>query len=231
MQRKKNYTTIFSKEGLKELNNKEKYCTKYLFFCDSFNEPLEVGDIPNETTHVILGFNYNQPIKKNILPKNLKYLSIGYNYSYPITNDILPNDFKYLNFSLYSDNNINVGFPTKLMRISISCHFDFKLQKGLFPKELTYLKLPCNFNEEIYEDYLMQCTNLKYLIFGAHFNQQLKKDRIPESVEYIKLGVYYEQELDNDALPKNLKILIFNQYYDKKINDDILSRNISISRI
>ena len=59
-------------------------------------EPLKVGVIPNNVTHLKFGYYFNQPLIKGVIPDSVTNLSFGYYFSQILNKDILPNNIKEL---------------------------------------------------------------------------------------------------------------------------------------
>lgn len=81
------------------------------------------------------------------------------------------------------------------------------------------------FNEELKKNELPD--TLVYLTFGKKYNREIKKNVLPESLLYLTFGEYYDKKILKDVLPKSLKKLTFGFGYTYKIGKDILPETLT----
>ena len=58
---------------------------------------------------------------------------------------------------------------------------------------------------------------MTHLTFGDDFNQELKKDDIPESVIYLVFGCTFNQQI-KDVIPKYVKYLVFDNIFNQDLS-------------
>ncbi|EGC38953.1 hypothetical protein DICPUDRAFT_75508 [Dictyostelium purpureum] len=125
------------------------------------------------------------------------------------------------------------------------------LKPSLIPSSCTYLQLPPQFNNPFTPGDISVIENIKHLVFGSSFDQQIVvgslpqllsitfgcnynqpfiKDSIPDSVTSITLGAHFEQVITKECLPNNLKTINFSNSNAviRSLPDSI--ENITISK-
>lgn len=57
---------------------------------ESFNQPLQPGDIPSSVTHLTFGSMFNQPVQADRIPSSVKHLTFGWYFDQPPTKWFIP---------------------------------------------------------------------------------------------------------------------------------------------
>lgn len=70
-----------------------------LTFCETFNQPIKAGVLPQSLQHLTFGRYFNQPIEINVLPQSLSCLTFGPYYYQTIEVGVLPSSLKSLTFT------------------------------------------------------------------------------------------------------------------------------------
>jgi hypothetical protein len=192
-----NYDPIFNEDILyydeqDECSHRIEY--EYNLWC--FNQPIEVGVLPQSLTHLTFSVKFNQPIEVDVLPQNLTHLTFGSKFNKPIGLDVLPQNLTYLMFG--------------------NC-FNQKIEVGVLPQSLTELIFTSKFNKPIGLEVLP--TNLTHLVFGDSFNHRIKENVLPQSLNYLIFSnnSIYNHQLDLNILPSNLTHLYLGKYFNEPI--------------
>lgn len=126
------------------------------------------------------------------------------------------------------------------------CHgcYDEPLSQGIFPLNLTHLKLWDTFNQPLVQGILPQSlislefgshyngiilnalpSNLMRLQFGYSFNRSLK-GILPHGLEVLILGDSFNQPLNPGDLPLRLRSLRFGDQFNQLIEKDVLPQTL-----
>jgi len=84
--------------------------------------------------------------------------------------------------------------------------------------EIKYVSFNNLFNEDIKRDSLPQ--SLQTLKFGRCFNQELKPGDLPVSLKVLKFGSNFNKEIKKNIIPPTLQTLEFGLHFSNKIHFD-----------
>lgn len=85
-------------------------------------------------------------------------------------------------------------------------------QLDYLPTSATHVLFGKDYNKEISLD---EKTNLTYIFFGIHFNQNV--DYLPITTQVIIFGIYFNRPID--LLPNNIHFIILGYYYNQSTNN------------
>jgi len=113
--------------------------TTHLYFNHNFDFIIDPYIIPDSVIYIDMGLKYNQKFLPNTLPKNLIELNLSYFYNKIIDKNILPENIKKLSLPKQYNHNIHHNnFPKSLFALCVSSSHLFKIH---LPKSINYLKL------------------------------------------------------------------------------------------
>ena len=190
-----------------ELKSLYKYKKSYKY-ADSYNEPIDIGSLPDDLEELIFGSKYNQSIAVGALPKRLKRLIFGNEYKQPINRDVLPVTLLELQFGNLYNESINIGVlqNTSLKKLKFGKGYYKPIIVGSLPPSLIYLDLGYIYNLPI--DINALPPALKYLIFSDNYNKPIVhlRDEEKEDVSsFVKL------------LPNSITHLVFKSMFNHPI--------------
>jgi len=80
------------------------------------------------------------------------------------------------------------------------------------------------FNQEIKKNVLPE--SLHTLTFGCRFNQEIKDNVLPDSLHTLRFGYYFNQEIKENVLPKSLHTFTLGYYFNQEIKENVLPSNL-----
>ena len=149
------------------------------WYNNSFNKPIQSGDLPTNLTHLCFGNFFNQPLQNNVLPTNLTHLSFGNLFNLELEKIVLPTNLTHLSFGHKFNQEINVTqLPTNLTHLS----FGHSFNQPIFGVD--DLRFGTN-----YRDSTEVSIKLTHLSFGQSFIQPVTA--VPKTLTHIKLSQNY----------------------------------------
>ncbi|KAN0044741.1 hypothetical protein ACTA71_006264 [Dictyostelium dimigraforme] len=214
----KNYIQYlnFSNNFVLDISNLPFYL-KELELPENFNSELKTefsGLVHLKTLKLGGKFNNDSINKENVLPIGLEQLSLGDNFSQPLKIKRLSN-LKVLNLSKDWNlplNSNNFQIPDSIERLEFGAFFNQKIDHQL-PSNLKALILNHIFNREIEA----LPIGLKELLFGNHFNQEIRIGLLPNTLEYLKFGNDFSKPLPIGTINQGLLTIIFGQCFNQPL--------------
>ena len=181
---------------------------KYLFFGNTFNQPLKdmngTSFLPNSLLTLKLNVGFKQDID---VPPNVQNLKImGYAGKIKGIDDV-----KYLD--LFGLSNKKLDFrESKVSRLSLPGDLDIPID--FLPSTLTFIRFGDRFNQRI-GTLFKECIKLEVIEFGFNFNQDVDGN-LPESLLILEFGERFNKEVKN--LPGKIRRIRFGQNFDRSID-------------
>ena len=184
-----------------------------------------------------MDIEYTKNIDKNTFynAKSLKYLTIR-DFKHKININSLPENLEYLYLSLnYSNNKI---FNKKVFKHLKNLKYIFFNYKQKFDDDifkyntkLHTIEFGREYNLPLNSKLFIHNYNLKKIIFGYMYNQKIKKNILPSTLEYISFNSYYNQKFEINVLPKSLITLKLDYCYNRKIKKEVIEQLTSLKYI
>ncbi|KAM9986906.1 hypothetical protein ACTFIY_011319 [Dictyostelium cf. discoideum] len=216
------------------------FSTTTLVLDDDFNQPIRVGDIPQNITNLSFGKSFSSSIGPNSLPKSTRILSlenlISVDFGEYFNRPLFSNMFSFsksittIIFGKGFTQQIAPGVFNHLKTLKFGDHFNSRILKNELPQSLTCLDLG-GYNIPL--DFGMFPNSLTSLTFHW-FNKPIEIGIFPSSIESLNLGWNFNQIIKPGIFPKNLKYLdIYNSSFKQDLSiDGILPqsfKNLTIS--
>ena len=90
---------------------------------------------------------------------------------------------------------------------------------------VVYLTFGSRFNQELKKDDIP--NSITHLTFGCYFNKKLKKDDIPNSVTHLTFGSLFNQELKKDDIPNSVTHLTFGYKFNQTLKKDDIPNSVT----
>eukprot|EP01132_Coremiostelium_polycephalum_P000850 gene850-1059_t len=216
-----------------------------------FNHSISEGFLPPNLETLKLGFSFNQPLLDDkVFPRSLTKLVI-INHIYPSKNIKIPTSVINLVCPWTLSNGTILGsniktlklmgeiltlekgtLPESITRLTFRNRHLFKLEPGILPPKLKYLKFYSQIHlsasnldklsvlpeglETLYIslspnsiglDITKLPSSLKVLHLGKNFNQPLKQGDLPPNLETLYIGSIFDQPQVIHGIPNSLKCL------------------------
>jgi hypothetical protein len=97
--------------------------------------------------------------------------------------------------------------------------------KEEIPKNCGFLYFEDNFNQEIKKNVLP--NKIIELVFSNSYNKKIKKNVLPDGLKKIQFGYNFNQEIEENVLPKNLSFLKFDFKFNQEIKENILPLSLT----
>jgi hypothetical protein len=175
-----------------------------LTFGNDFNQPLEIGAIPNNVKYLTFGNNFNQILKKGIIPDTVKSIVFGHYFNQELSKDILPNNITNLSFGKNFNQFIEIGAIPKTVTnlIFFNPLFNQILNDDNLPSNLVELLIHESYNMD-----LLKCEKNVFIgkIIFERYNENNYSIIINDKMKietYYKDDIkeYIDQNMTNDKL-------------------------------
>ncbi len=218
-----------------------------LIFGAGFDQPLHPDHLPSGLKKLVFGKSFNQNLLPNTLPRGLEHLEFGSGFSFiPSSStkdsDVLPPGLKILKFeSLFLSNysqpdRCSSSSPSETQsnsesneRLSLSSPRNETLNPFQNCHSLQVLHLGTGFNREL-KGLLSHCFNLKELVIGFTFDQEIKVGDLPRNgntrngnttnLEKLELGYRFNnagKQLKIGVFPVGLKEISFGARFNQPL--------------
>jgi hypothetical protein len=104
--------------------------------------------------------------------------------------------------------------------------YNVDLHTIILPQSVTMIKFDDAIDRYIPPIFFENNKNIQDIIFGARFNQTIKPDVLPATLNKLEFGHDYDQYIEVGVLPVNLKKLIFKHHYSQCISAGVLPSNL-----
>ncbi|KAF2069396.1 hypothetical protein CYY_009288 [Polysphondylium violaceum] len=199
--------TFQSKKPLKDILPSN---LMYLCLGLSFNQQLNIGDLPSTLKSLDLG-SYNGPLTKGVFPSQLVNLNMR-NY-YPkqnsqLTSDIFPQSLSTLIMSQYLSTCIPTGFfPDSLQSLTLTFNNPNQpMIANILPPNLTYLKMASHISNLSIEPGFIPAKVSLLSLHIVKYNQSLVENVIPSSVQELHIAII-PKENQTYNIPASVKII------------------------
>lgn len=185
----------------------------------TYENNIDIGDLPPSLTHLVLPYNYNQSVDN--LPPNLTHLTLGKGFNSPINS--LPTSLINLDFScgyfIHSIENI----PNSITQLVLGHYFNQPITD--LPPLLTHLTIGYWFNQSI-DSLPKSITHLRIQV-GGLFKQEytcLPPHLVELEISSVPIGFQLPHSLislevnnqpQGNPYPPNLKHLAIYNYSQK----------------
>ena len=116
-------TKVSFVHSMKQLQNIFKTIT-HLKFGETFNEKVDIHNLPPFLTHITFGSEFNQQVDN--LPNSLTHVAFGHCFNQPIDN--LPNFLTHVSFGHYFNQSIH-NLPISVTKLTLGCRFNCSVEK------------------------------------------------------------------------------------------------------
>ncbi len=200
---------------------------KYLIIQDIYNNPIDIGIIPNTVTHLQINPNPTgqfRELSSAIIPDSVIYLDLSQDCIINLKIGDLPNNLQYLKITHSPAPNV---IPESVIHLVFNKEYYQKIQKidkNVIPKNVKILEIKKGFNTSI--DIGIIPHGVKYLSF-EHYNTPIIPGAIPNSVTHIDFGRYFNKPLEIGAIPESVTHIIFRFKFNQPLYPGVIPNNVT----